>query len=142
MALLTSELQRVGILLKINKCHFAWNVKPRVSKFQNHFLKSTFFKLQHFFCNYGYLFGLIFALSTFGDKEVKVLPGPFLRSKILWYAQNFQWVQNSSFPNGKHIFPQIIDKFLKFEYMEYLIHHVKFEMCPACVNSSSYNSES
>ena len=35
-----------------------------------------------------------------------VLPaGPFLRENILWYEQNFQWVQNSIFPDGKLIFP-------------------------------------
>ena len=31
----------------------------------------------------------------------------------------------------KTYFCQFIDKFLKFEEMEYLIHHVKFEMWPA-----------
>ena len=30
---------------------------------------------------------------------------PFLMPKILWYAQNSQYVQNSIFPSGKHIFP-------------------------------------
>ena len=35
-------------------------------------------------------------------------------------------------------FSQFIDKFLKFEEMEYLIHHVKFEMWPALCNSPSY----
>ena len=31
--------------------------------------------------------------------------GPFLSPKFQQYAQNSQWVQNSIFPNGKHIFP-------------------------------------
>ena len=30
---------------------------------------------------------------------------PFLMPKILWYAQNYQCVQNSIFSSGKHIFP-------------------------------------
>ena len=34
------------------------------------------------------MFELIFVLLTFGDKGVRVLAGPLLRSKILWYAQN------------------------------------------------------
>ena len=46
---------------------------------------------------------------------------------MLWHAQNFQWVQNSIFPNRKH-FLQFSDKFLKFELMEHLIYYVKFEM--------------
>ena len=46
------------------------------------FLESTFV----LFYTYGYLFELKFALLTFGDKGVRVLAGPFLRSKILWYA--------------------------------------------------------
>ena len=53
--------------------------------------------------------------------------GLFLMPKILLYAQNSQCVRNSIFPNGKHIFP-ILWKILKFEVMEYLIPHVKFEM--------------
>ena len=28
----------------------------------------------------------------------------FQTPNIMWYAQNFQWVQNSIFPNGKFIF--------------------------------------
>ena len=61
---------------------------------------------------------------AFRNKGVKVLAGPFLRSKILSH------VQNTIFLNGKHIyiFFYFIDKFLKFEEMEYLIHHVRFEM--------------
>ena len=41
---------------------------------------------------YSYLFELIFGLLTLGDKGVRVSAGLFLRSKILWYAQNFRWV--------------------------------------------------
>ena len=53
----------------------------------------------------GYLFELIFALLTFGDKGVRVLAWPSRRSKILWYAQNSQWIHNSIFPNGNISFP-------------------------------------
>ena len=53
---------------------------------------------------YGLPFELILAFLTFGDKGVKVLAGPLLRPKPLWYMQNFQWVQNSIFPNEKHIY--------------------------------------
>ena len=38
-------------------------------------------------------------------QRVKVLvAGLFLNSNMLWYAQNYQWAQNSIFPNGKHTF--------------------------------------
>ena len=37
----------------------------------------------------GYLFEVIFALLKSGDKGVTET---FLRSEILWYVQNFQWV--------------------------------------------------
>ena len=53
------------------------------------------------FCTYGYLFELMFAILTFGDKRVRVLAETFLRSKILWYVQNFQWVQNFIFSQWK-----------------------------------------
>ena len=65
----------------------------------------TFFSRNNFSDTYGYLFELILALLIFGNKGVRVLGGPFLRSKILWYVQNFQWIQNSIFPSRKHIFP-------------------------------------
>ena len=68
------------------------------------FLKNSF-QLQHFYCTYGYLLELVFAFIRFRNKGVRVLAGPFVRSKILWYAQNFQWAQNLIFPNGKHILP-------------------------------------
>ena len=48
----------------------------------------------------------------------------FLRSIVLWYAQNFHWVQNSIFPQLKTLFSQSIDKFLKFEDIGYLIHYL------------------
>ena len=64
---------------------------------------------------YGYLFQLILAFLTFGNKGVKVLAGSFLRSNLLQYAQNFQWVQKPIFPYGKHIVIAILDRFLKFE---------------------------
>ena len=35
------------------------------------------------------------------------------------------------FPHWKTYFSQFIEKFLKFEEMEYFIHHVQFEMWPA-----------
>ena len=61
--------------------------------------------MQHFYCTYGYLFELIFALLTFRDKGVRVLARPFQRPKILWHVQSFKCVQNSIFPNEKYIFP-------------------------------------
>ena len=110
-----------------NKCSFAKNVEFRVSKLQTHFfLDCTFFNC--FFCIYGYLFELILALLTFGDKWVRVLAWPSHRLKFLWYAQNFQWIQYSIFDQWKTYFSQLIDKFLKFEEMKYLVHDSKFEM--------------
>ena len=129
MALFTSELEGLAFYIKC-ECHFVKNVEFTVSKLQTHFFKDfTFFSHNTF--SILNLFELIFALLTFRDKGVRVLGGPFLRLKILRYAQNFQWVQNFIFPNGKHISSQLADKFLKFEEMKYLIHHVKFEMWPA-----------
>ena len=65
------------------------------------FIVSVHFLVTTLFCTYG----MMLSLLTFGDKGVRVLPGLFFRSKILLRnAQNFQWVQNSIFPNGKHIF--------------------------------------
>lgn len=62
----------------------------------------------------------------------RFLSGLFLLQKILWYAQNSQFVQNSIFPDGKLISPVFfIDKYLKFKEIVYLIHEVKFEMRPA-----------
>ena len=57
---------------------------------------------------YGYQSVLILAFLTFGDKEVRVLTGPFHRPILLQYAQNFQWVQSSIFPNEKHICPNLL----------------------------------
>ena len=87
--------------------------------------------MQHFFCSYGYMFELIFALLTFADKGVRVLAGPFFRWNLLWYVQNIQCVQNSIFPKENILFP------IRWEIIETsvtaisLIHHVKFEMWPA-----------
>ena len=65
------------------------------------FIMSVLFLVATLFCTYG----MTFSVLTFGYKGVTVLPRLFFRSKILLrYAQNFQWVQNSIFPNGKHIF--------------------------------------
>ena len=88
------------------------------------------FKLQLFFCSFGYLFELIFALLTFRNNEVRVLTGPLPRSKILRYT-HFKWVRNSIFFPTENIFFPIIDTFLIFEEMEYLIHHTQFKMWAA-----------
>ena len=69
------------------------------------FKREYLFLIATRFCTYGYLFGFIFVLLTFGDKGVRVLAGPFLRLKILWYVRIFQWVQNYSFPKENCIFP-------------------------------------
>ena len=87
--------------------------------------------MKNFFCTYGYLFELIFALLTFENEEVRVFGGSLLRSKILWYAKNFQPVQSSIFLQWKTYFSQFIEKFLKLEEMKYFIHHVWFEMWSA-----------
>ena len=44
---------------------------------------------------------------------------------------NFPLGSKFHFSKWKTYFTQFIDKFLKFEEMEYLIHHVKVEMWPA-----------
>ena len=102
-------------------------VEFRVSKLKTHFFKIYFFQLQHFFWSYGYLFELIFALLTFADKGVRVLARLFQKSKMR-YVQNFQQVKNFIFPNGETYFTQFMNKFFKFQEMEYLIHHVKVEV--------------
>ena len=55
----------------------------------------------------------------------------------------YQWAQNSFCSNGKYI-SQVNDKFLKSEDMEYLIHYVKFKRWPVffllnfhCLSNSS-----
>ena len=99
-------------------------------------LKDYTFLDINFICTYGYMSDLIFALSTFRNKVVRVLTRRFLRSIILWYVQHFQWVENSFFSECKTSFSQFTGKFLKFEEMEYLTHHVKFENWRQfCVNS-------
>ena len=102
-------------------------VEFRVSKLKTHFFKKYFFQLQHFFWSYGYLLELIFALLTFADKGVRVLARVFQKSKMR-YVQNFQQVKNFIFPNGETYFTQFMNKFFKFQEMEYLIHHVKVEV--------------
>ena len=67
---------------------------------------------------YGYLFDLILVFLTLGDKRLRLLADSFLRPNLLWYVQNFQWVQKWE----TSLF-QFIDKFLIFEE--------KFEMSPA-----------
>ena len=49
----------------------------------------------------------------------------------MWYVHNFQWIENPILSTLKTYFPLFIDKFLKFEEMEYLIHHAKLEMWQA-----------
>ena len=72
--------------------------------FQNlRLIFKVLFLVATLFCTYGYLFELIFVLLTFGDKGVT---GPFLRSEILRYVQNFQWVQNFIFSQWKPYFSQ------------------------------------
>ena len=59
---------------------------------------------------------------------------------IFYEIQDFgQELQNSNFSNGKHFF-LFIDKFLKFDKIEYLSYCTKFEMWPVLfyVNSTSY----
>ena len=104
------------------------NLEFQTFKLHTHFLKSILFYLKNFFYTYGYLFELRFALLTFGDKGVRVLAGPFLRSKILRYAQIFEVDSKFHFSQWKTYFSQFTDEFLKFEETEYLIHHVKSEM--------------
>ena len=101
------------------------------------FLRKVLFWLLHFFCIYGYLFELIFAFLAFGDKAV-VLAGAFLWSKIMWYPQNFQWVQNSFFPNRRHSFSNSLINYWNLnKLMEYLI-MLCLKCGLPCVNSPSY----
>ena len=93
-------------------------------KLQTSFLRSILFELQNFFRTYGYLFQLIFALLTF--EEVRVLAGPFLMSKLCGMLKISNGFKIPFFPIEN--ISQFIDEILKFEEMEYLIHHVKFEM--------------
>ena len=93
--------------------------------------KEYLFSCNIFFCTSGYLFELIFALSTFWDKGVRVVAGSFVRSQILWLAQKFPVGLKFHFPKWKTYFTHFIDKFLKFGEMEYLIHHIKVEIRPA-----------
>ena len=62
----------------------------------------------------------------------------FTKAKNLYYAQNtwmsiggyWVWAQSAIYPNWKTYLSQFIDKFLKIEEVEYLIHYVKFNMWP------------
>ena len=139
MALLTSWTPKGWHFIKNNKMlFFSWNIEFRVSKPQTHFIKVYFLWLQHLFCTYGYLFELIFALLTFGDKGVRVSAGSFLRPKIMWYAQNLHWVQNSILSRAKHIFPiSLINSWnLRKWNISFIMLSLKYDNL--CVNSPSY----
>ena len=82
-----------------NKWFFAWNVEFRVLKL---FVKSVFFSFATLFL-YLYMVTGLSRWTTFGDKGVKKLAELFLNPKLLRYARNFQWVQNSFFLNEKQI---------------------------------------
>ena len=60
----------------------------------------------------------------------------------MWYVKNSQWVQNAVFPNGKSYFSQfiLIDKYLKFEKIEYLIHYNKFKVWSALHKFSLFST--
>ena len=67
------------------------------------FSKSTFFSCNTFsVLMYDYLFELILAFLTFGDKGVRVLGKTFPKAKPFAVSQNFQGVQKPIFLNGKH----------------------------------------
>ena len=51
------------------------------------------------------IFCKLYTLSNLVIYTFKDPAGSFLTPNIMWYAQNFQWVQNSIFPIGKFIFP-------------------------------------
>ena len=97
------------------------------------YLKRTFFNCDTFS---SYLFEVIFALLTFGDRGVRA--GPIQRSKILWYAQNFAWVQNFIFPNGKHILPNsLINSWNSRKWnISFIMLRLKYGQ--PCVKSTSY----
>ena len=73
-------------------------------------------------------FELIFALLTFADTGVRVLAGSFVNLVV---CAKFPVGSKFHFSKWKTYFTQFIDKLLKFEEMEYLIHHIKVEMWPA-----------
>ena len=104
------------------KCYFAkemLNVGFR--NFRLIFLKIiVFFSRTKTLFLYIELLELISALLKFRDKGERILAGLFLRSKFLWYIQNFQQVQKSFFLQLETHFSQFIDK--------YLIHHIKFQI--------------
>ena len=44
-------------------------------------------------------------LYTLSRLYILLAAGPFQKLNILWYAENSQWVQSSTFFNEKFIFP-------------------------------------
>ena len=83
-----------------------------------------------------YLFELIFALlTTFRGTGERILAGLFLRSKSSVVCPKFPMGSKFNLSQSKTYFSQFIDKFLKLEEMEYLI-HVKFKMWLALCKSS------
>ena len=89
-------------------CHFIKNINAFLHKilslgFQNSisiFLRVPFLVATLFY-TYEYLFELIFGLLTFEDKRVRVLPKTFLRSNIVWCAQDFPGAHDSIFYQWK-----------------------------------------
>ena len=85
-------------------------------------LNVNFFTWSHFISH-------VVCLGKTSNSWYKYL-GPYLKSEILQYAHNFQFVQSSIFLMENIFFP-ILWEILKFEVMEYLICYVKFEMWAA-----------
>ena len=91
------------------------------------------------YCSYSYrLPELIFPLLTFRDKGERVLAGSLLRSKILRYALNFQWIQNSIFPNWKHIFDNSLINFWNLRKWNISFIMLSLKCGQPCVNPPSY----
>ena len=82
MALLTSELQKIGILLKKINAIFHKMLSLGFQNFRPIFFFKEFTLVATLFSYLDHLFAWIFASLTFGDKRVRVLVGPFLRSKL------------------------------------------------------------
>ena len=102
IALLTSELQRVGNLWK-RYMHFC--IKCWISGFKtsdSFFFKSFFFfKFATLFGTFDYIFDLIFALLTFGDKGVRSRAFPKVK-KSCGMCKISHGFKMSRFLNGKH----------------------------------------
>ena len=91
------------------------------------YLKRTFFNCDTFS---SYLFEVIFALLTFGDRGVRVSRAyPKVKNPVV--CTKFCMGSKFHFSQWKTYFTEFINKFLKFEEMEYLIYHVKVEIWPA-----------